>query len=73
MKNATRYSDSELQEFRELVQGRIEKTEKEFQSLKDQIAELEESMGDDRSDMMDSTNSHTEGEMLFRMAGRTQR
>ena len=69
----TRYSDAELREFQEIVQKKIDKCNAEMMSLREQISELGESMGDDRSDFVDSTISQSEGEMLRTMLYRVEK
>ena len=72
MSNAvTRYSDSELQEFRELIESKLEKAKTQYDSLIEQIKEItENSTGDFTKDLSDFSSSQTEVELLNSMATR---
>lgn len=66
-----RYSDAELQEFKALIDDKMEKAKKELQYLEDQIQELTESSNDNQSgDWFDDSSLHTDIEMLSNMATR---
>ncbi len=68
-----RYSDQELEEFRVLIEGKLEKSRKELDYLKDQIVELTENSNDEQGvDMFDDTSIFSELEMLNNMALRQQ-
>lgn len=72
MSNAvTRYSDQELQEFRELIESKLEKAKIQYDSLIEQIKEItENSTGDFTKDLTDFSSSQTEVELLNSMATR---
>lgn len=72
-KKQTRYSDSDLQEFKDLLEGKLEKSTLDYNSLLDQIRELGEKADSEKSDMFDNSASQSETEMLQRMAHRTKK
>ncbi len=69
----TRYSDQELEEFKTLLEGNLEKSTLDYESLVEQIRELGEKKDSEKSDMFDNSAAQTETEMLQRMAHRTQK
>ncbi|HOY13702.1 MAG TPA: hypothetical protein PLY70_11200 [Saprospiraceae bacterium] len=67
----TRYSDSELEEFRVLIEGKLEKAKSQYENLIEQIKEItENSTGDFTKDLSDFSSSQTEVELLNNMATR---
>ena len=71
MESNTRYSDAELEEFRQLIQQKLDKANEEFRFMQEQLQELGESAIDQNSsDLSDDSSIHTEIEMLNRMIGR---
>ena len=68
-----RYTDVELQEFKVLIDEKIEVTRKEVQFLRTQMMEINENSANQQSgDWTDESSSHTEMEMLNSMLGRQQ-
>lgn len=76
MKNASapvRYSDEELEEFRNLILDKMEKGNQELDYMKTQLAELSEDTNTSSSaDLFDDSSLHGEIEMLTRMINRQQ-
>lgn len=69
-----RYSDEDLQEFKELIDNKIAKAEEEYKFTESQILELNENgFKQQGGDMYDDSSSHAELELLQRMALRQQR
>ena len=68
-KNITaRYSDIELQEFKDLIEKKLELALEEYNFLNNQIAELNGRNSDrDSGDFMDDSNKQTEVELLSSM------
>jgi RNA polymerase-binding transcription factor DksA len=66
-----RYSDAELQEFKALIEKKIERTKEELNYLNDQIEDLNASSADAQSgDWFDDSSRHADIEMLSNMATR---
>ncbi len=66
-----RYTDAELQEFKILIDGKLEKARKEVLFLREQIQEANENSASQQSgDWTDESSSHTEMELLNNMLGR---
>lgn len=69
--SVTRYSDTDLKEFQELIDGKLEKAKIQYSSLIEQIKEItENSSGDFTKDLSDFSSSQTEVELLNTMATR---
>lgn len=69
-----RYSDEDLQEFKTIVDKRIEKAQEELNYTQQQIAELNENgFNQQGGDWYDDSTAHTDLELLQRMAQRQQR
>jgi RNA polymerase-binding transcription factor DksA len=68
VKNVARYSDLELQEFKELIEKKLNRALEEFNYVNNQIDELNDSNGDrDSGDFMDDSNKQMEIELLNSM------
>lgn len=66
-----RYSDEELQEFKVLIDEKLESAKSELQGLEQQMMELRENMSDEQGgDWFDDSSIHTEIEFLTKMAER---
>ena len=66
-----RYSDAELSEFRELIEGKLENARMEFEFINNQISDLNGNNSDrDAGDFMDDSNKQSELEMLNNMVFR---
>ncbi len=71
--NPVRYSDTELEEFRELIINKLEKANQELDFMQTQLTELSESTNNKNSaDLFDDSSLHTEIEMMSRMIVRQQ-
>ncbi len=69
-----RYSDAELQEFKALIEGKLEKAQTQLDSLREQILEIAENSGDDHGvDWVDDSSTGNDVEMLNNMAIRQRR
>lgn len=69
-----RYSDAELEEFKELIESKLEKAQVQLSSLQEQILEIAENSGDDHGvDWMDDSSTGSDVEMLNNMAIRQRR
>ncbi|HMP31645.1 MAG TPA: hypothetical protein PKD85_18730 [Saprospiraceae bacterium] len=67
----TRYTDSELEEFRVILEDKLEKAKSQYENLIIQIKEItENSSGDFTKDLTDFSSSQTEVELLNNMATR---
>lgn len=67
----TRYSDTELAEFKAIIEGKLEKANEQIRSLREQILDISENSGDGfGGDWMDDSSSNSEKEMLHTMANR---
>ena len=69
---AKRYSDSELEEFKTLVLGKIEKTKNEIASLEDQKNDHSESLNDNGYDV-DENHGYADVEFLSNMIQRQKK
>ncbi len=64
-----RYSDVELAEFKELIDGKLEKAREQLLSLQEQILEITENTSDEHGgDWVDDSSINNEVEMLNNMA-----
>jgi RNA polymerase-binding transcription factor DksA len=69
-----RYSDAELEEFKALIESKLEKAKAQLNSLQEQILEIAENSGDDHGvDWMDDSSTGSDVEMLNNMAIRQRR
>lgn len=69
-----RYSDSELEEFRAIVEKKLTKAQEELQYLQEQILEITENSGDDHGgDWMDDSSTNNDIEFLNNMAIRQRK
>ena len=67
----TRYTDTELEEFKVLLEEKLEKAKSQYENLINQIKEVtENSSGDFTKDLTDFSSSQTEVELLNNMATR---
>jgi len=74
MSETIRYSDKELEEFRLLLEQKREKTQRQLESLQDQITDITESTDDDfGTDLMDDSSVNDNLEMLSNMAHRQRK
>lgn len=69
-----RYSDTDLEEFRELVEKKLETAVQELAYLQEQILEITENSGDDHGgDWMDDSSTNNDIEFLNNMAIRQRK
>lgn len=69
-----RYSDSELEEFRAIIEKKLTKAQEELQYLQEQILEITENSGDDHGgDWMDDSSTNNDIEFLNNMAIRQRK
>ena len=69
-----RYSDAELEEFRQIIDKRLQKAQKVIEELRAQIMELTENVSDEHGgDWIDDSSINNEVEMLYDMMSRQQR
>lgn len=69
-----RYSDQELEEFKVLIDKKLEHAKEQLQNLQDQILEITENSGDEHGgDWVDDSSTNTEVEMLNTMAIRQRK
>ncbi|MCU0346656.1 MAG: TraR/DksA family transcriptional regulator [Saprospiraceae bacterium] len=69
-----RYNDSDLEEFRVLVEGKLETAVQELAYLQEQILEITENSGDDHGgDWMDDSSTNNDIEFLNNMAIRQRK
>lgn len=69
-----RYSDADLEEFRQLIEGKLVKAREELQELSAQILEITENSGDDFGiDWMDDSNVSSDLDLLNDMAIRQRK
>lgn len=66
----TRYSDAELNEFKELIEQKLEAARKELNYLQEQIREISEDEGQNKSSDFDDWMTSSEREYLNQMASR---
>lgn len=69
-----RYSDKELEEFRSLINKKLDHAKEQLENLQDQIIEITENTGDEHGgDWVDDSSTNTEVEMLNTMAIRQRK
>lgn len=69
-----KYSDAELEEFKVLIESKLEKAQMQLNSLQEQILEIAENSSDDHGvDWMDDSSTGSDVEMLNNMAIRQRR
>jgi RNA polymerase-binding transcription factor DksA len=69
-----RYSDEDLQEFKELIEGKLKQAQEELDTTGQQIADLNENgFNQQGGDWYDDSTTHTDLEMLQRLLTRQQR
>ncbi|MEO6759615.1 MAG: TraR/DksA C4-type zinc finger protein, partial [Saprospiraceae bacterium] len=69
-----RYNDEDLQEFKVLIDGKLQVAQEELQTTERQIADLNENgFNQQGGDWYDDSTAHTDLEMLQRMLTRQQR
>lgn len=69
--NKTRYTDSELQEFKQLIDEKLANSRSELSGIEQQMMELRDNMADEQGgDWFDDSSIHTEIEFLTKMAER---
>ncbi|MCB0608523.1 MAG: hypothetical protein KDD12_12465 [Lewinella sp.] len=75
MKNTVnRYSDAELEEFRQLIDKKLSKARLELEDMEAQINEITENTEDDfGTDWMDDSSTASELDMLYNMANRQRK
>ena len=70
----TRYSDADLEEFKAIIDKKLEKSKEEFEYLQQQILEITENSGDDHGgDWMDDSTTNNDMEFLNNMAIRQRK
>lgn len=68
-----RYSDEDLQDFKTLIDGKLEKAYQEVKSLKEQMSEVHENNSTGQSgDWTDESSNQTQIELLNNMLSRQQ-
>ncbi|WP_236979422.1 TraR/DksA family transcriptional regulator [Membranihabitans maritimus] len=73
-KQRTRYSDQELEDFRVIIQDRLEKARAQLQNIQDQIFETTENGGDEHGgDWVDDSGFNNDMELLNTMAIRQRK
>lgn len=74
LSTTNRYSDTDLEEFRVLVDKKLEKAKNELSYLQEQILEITENSGDDHGgDWMDDSSTNNDIEFLNNMAIRQRK
>jgi RNA polymerase-binding transcription factor DksA len=74
MTSTPRYSDAELEEFRDIIQKKLEMAKNQLEQLQSQIFEITENSDDEYgSDWMDDSNINNEIEILNDMAIRQRK
>ncbi|MBI5914964.1 MAG: TraR/DksA family transcriptional regulator [Bacteroidetes bacterium] len=74
LSTTARYSDADLEEFRELVEKKLETATAELGYLQEQILEITENSGDDHGgDWMDDSSTNNDIEFLNNMAIRQRK
>lgn len=69
-----RYSDTDLEEFRLLIEKKLDTAQEQLESLKEQILEMSEKTGDDHGgDWVDDSSINNDMEMLNNMAIRQKK
>lgn len=72
--STVRYSDEELEEFRILIEEKLEQAEEQLRKMDSQIQETTESASDAHgSDWMDDSSYNTDMEMLNKIAARQRK
>lgn len=70
----TRYSDTDLAEFKAIIEGKLAKANEQLRSLREQILDISENSGDGfGGDWVDDSSYNTEREMLHTMANRQKK
>lgn len=70
----TRYSDNDLEEFKALIENKLEKANEQLRSMREQIMDLSENSGDSYGgDWIDDSSFNTDREMLNTMANRQKK
>jgi RNA polymerase-binding transcription factor DksA len=65
----TRYSDEDLQEFKSIIDKKLDKAKEQYQSLREQLKDITENNNDDfAKDITDFSSLQSEVEMLNNMA-----
>jgi RNA polymerase-binding transcription factor DksA len=73
LNQAPRYSDEDLEMFRQLISEKLATGQEELNFMKEQLAELsEDSNSSSNADLFDDSNTHGDIEMLSRMIVRQQ-
>ncbi len=68
-KSVVRYSDEDLQEFKALIDKKLERAKEQLESLQEQILEITENTSDEHGgDWVDDSSTSSDIEMLNRMA-----
>ncbi len=68
-KSVARYSDEDLQEFKTLIDKKLERAQEQLESLQEQILEITENTSDEHGgDWVDDSSTSSDIEMLNRMA-----
>lgn len=68
-KSVARYSDEDLQEFKALIDKKLERAKEQLESLQEQILEITENTSDEHGgDWVDDSSTSSDIEMLNRMA-----
>lgn len=74
MSTKSRYSDSELEEFRVLIEKKLDKTRQQLEQLYNQIKEITENADDGfGNDWFDDSSTNTEVDYLSNMTGRQEK
>lgn len=72
--NITRYSDKDLEEFRALIEKKLQQTQEQLESLQSQIIEISENSSDEHGgDWVDDSSTNNDMEMLNSMAIRQRK
>ena len=74
MSSIIRYSDKELEEFRQLIESKLDKTKEQLKKLYEQIREITENADDEfGNDWFDDSSTNNEVDYLSNMAGRQEK
>ena len=73
MSEKTRYSDEELDEFKEMIEGKLAEAKKQLQTLRDQLTELNESSDSSRAGTFEDGASNWQREHINKLAARQQK
>lgn len=72
--NLTRHSDEDLEEFRALIEKKLQQTQEQLESLQSQIIEISENSSDEHGgDWVDDSSTNNDMEMLNNMAIRQRK